>query len=142
MPAVEVLGRRALNRALLARQLLLERATMAALDAVEHLVGLQAQATGPPYIGLWTRLERFDPAQLGDLIVERRVVRIALQRGTIHAVSARDALIMRPLLQPLFDRWLRQVATRLGGAPPQAVAYAARDLLEEQPLTFARSAGG
>jgi hypothetical protein len=61
-----------------------------------------------------------------------------LQRGTIHAVSARDALTLRPLLQPLFDRWVRQVAPRLGGAPSDAVAGAARDLLEGEPLTFAQ----
>ncbi|HEY2656685.1 MAG TPA: winged helix DNA-binding domain-containing protein [Solirubrobacteraceae bacterium] len=137
MSVGEILGRRALNRALLARQLLLERASMPALDGLEHLVGLQAQAPAPPYVGLWTRLEKFDSAELADLIANRRVVRIALQRGTIHAVSARDALTLRPLLQPLFDRWLRQVRVRLGGAPPEAVAEAARGLLEDEPLTFA-----
>jgi Winged helix DNA-binding domain len=131
------LGPRALNRALLARQLLLERASMPALDALEHLVGLQAQAPQPPYVGLWTRLERFDPTELADLIIHRRVVRIALQRGTIHAVSSRDALILRPLLQPLFDRWLRRLGPALGGVPLDAVAAVARKLLEQEPLTFA-----
>lgn len=80
---------------------------------------------------------KFDPAELADLIVNRRVVRIALRRGTIHAVSARDALTLRPLLQPLFDRWVRQVAVRLDGVPPDAIAQAARGLLEDEPLTFA-----
>jgi len=141
MSVGEVLGPRALNRALLARQLLLERVSMPAVDGLEHVVGLQAQATGPPYVGLWTRLAKFDPAELADLIVKRRVVRIALQRGTIHAVSARDALTLRPLLQPLFDRWVRQVAVRLGGVPPEAVAEAARGLLEDEPLTFAQLGG-
>jgi hypothetical protein len=137
MSISEILGRRALNRALLARQLLLERAPMTALDALEHLVGLQAQAPGPPYVGLWTRLEKFDPTELSDLIVNRGAVRIALQRGTIHAVSAGDALTLRPLLQPLFDRWLGQLTPRLAGVPLQAAARAARELLEEEPLTFA-----
>jgi hypothetical protein len=138
MSVGEVLGPRALNRALLARQLLLERVSMPAVDGLERLVGLQAQATGPPpYVGLWTRLVKFDPAELADLIVNRRVVRIALRRGTIHAVSARDALTLRPLLQPLFDRWVRQVAVRLDGVPPDAIAQAARGLLEDEPLTFA-----
>lgn len=138
MSVGEVLGPRALNRALLARQLLLERVSMPAVDGLERLVGLQAQATGPPpYVGLWTRLVKFDTAELADLIVNRRVVRIALRRGTIHAVSARDALTLRPLLQPLFDRWVRQVAVRLDGVPPDAIAQAARGLLEDEPLTFA-----
>jgi len=97
--STRILGQRALNRALLARQLLLERASMSARDALEHLVGLQAQAPGPPYVGLWTRLEGFGAAELAELIIDRRAVRIALQRGTIHVVSARDALTLRPLLQ-------------------------------------------
>jgi hypothetical protein len=59
--------RRALNRALLARQLLLRRVAMPVPDAVEHLVGLQAQAPTPPYYGLWSRLEGFDPHALGRM---------------------------------------------------------------------------
>jgi hypothetical protein len=137
MSGSEILGRRALNRALLARQLLLQRASIPALDALEHLVGLQAQAPKPPYVGLWTRLARFDPAELAGLIADRRAVRIALQRGTIHAVSARDALTLRPLLQPLFDRGLRQLAPRLGSAPLETVAQVARALLEDEPLSTA-----
>ena len=64
MLANQVLERHALNRALLARQLLLERSSMPALDALEHLVGLQAQAPRPPYVGLWTRLDGFSPRAL------------------------------------------------------------------------------
>jgi hypothetical protein len=86
----DVLSRRALNRALLERQLLLRRTTSPALDAVEHLVGMQAQAPTPPYYGLWTRLTGFRPADLADLITGRQVVRIALMRGTVHLVSFRD----------------------------------------------------
>lgn len=56
-----ILDRRALNRALLARQLLLARDAMPVLDAVAHLVGLQAQAPTPPYFGLWSRLVGFAP---------------------------------------------------------------------------------
>ncbi|MFE7245535.1 DNA glycosylase AlkZ-like family protein, partial [Streptomyces sp. NPDC057580] len=83
----DVLERRALNRAFLARQLLLARRAMPAEEALEHLVGLQAQAPIPPYYGLWTRLEDFRPAELAGLLTERRAVRIALMRGTVHLVT-------------------------------------------------------
>ena len=73
----DVLSRRALNRATLARQLLLERVPMAPLAAVDHLVGLQAQVPLDPYLALWSRLAGFDPADLARLLLERRVVRIA-----------------------------------------------------------------
>jgi Winged helix DNA-binding domain len=96
----EVLAKRALNRALLERQMLLCRSTLSIAAAIEQLVGLQAQAPNPPYIGLWTRLRHFTPDQLARLITDREVVRIALMRGTIHLVTARDCLSLRALLQP------------------------------------------
>ena len=66
--STEVLGDRALNRATLARQLLLRRAALSPLEAVEHLVGMQAQVPLDPYLGLWSRLERFQPEELGRLL--------------------------------------------------------------------------
>jgi winged helix DNA-binding protein len=71
---------------------------VAVLAMVEHLAGLQAQAPFPPYYGLWSRLDGFQPGDLADLLVSRRVVRIALMRSTIHLVSARDCLAFRPLM--------------------------------------------
>ncbi len=101
MPA---LSARALNRALLARQLLLARSPAALLDAVEHLVGLQAQAPASPYFGLWTRLEGLRAEALSGAIARREAVRIALMRSTIHLVSARDCLRLRPTVQPALER--------------------------------------
>ncbi len=60
----EVLSLRALGRATLARQLLLERADMAPREAVAHLVGLQAQQPRDPYVALWSRLRAFEPDRL------------------------------------------------------------------------------
>src|SRR5258708_39835861 len=86
----EVLSQRARNRALLARQILLQRATLPAADAIEHLVGTQAQAPLAPYVGLWTRLADFRTEELARLSSERRAVRAALMRRTVHLVTARD----------------------------------------------------
>src|SRR5215207_5306374 len=87
-----VLTRRALNRALLARQMLLERQTRPVSDVLEHLVGMQAQVPQNPYTALWSRLEPFDPEELSALIRDRQAVRIAVMRGTLHLVTAQDCL--------------------------------------------------
>jgi hypothetical protein len=89
------LGARALNRATLARQLLLDRADVPVLDAVRHLCGMQAQEPQEPFVGLWSRLRAFDPAVLSDLLTDRRVVRTHLMRRTVHLVAADDALAWR-----------------------------------------------
>ncbi len=111
---LEVLRRRTLNRTLLERQLLLRRVPGPGesgpdrvLAALEHLAGLQAQAPFPPYYGLWSRLAGFQPAELANLLTGRLAVRIALMRGTLHLVSARDSLMIRPLVQPVLDRALK-----------------------------------
>ena len=125
-----------LNRALLARQLLLRRWKLSAVEAIEHLVGMQAQAPNPPYVGLWTRLEGFRPDELARLILDRRAVRIALMRNTVHLVSARDFLTLRPLVQPVFDRGLyasRAHRAGIEGVDIEALVAAGRALLEERP---------
>ncbi|WP_030434365.1 winged helix DNA-binding domain-containing protein [Actinoplanes subtropicus] len=86
------LSRRALNRATLARQYLLDRSDAGALVAIEHLGGMQSQAPLAPYVGLWTRLRGFVPDELSRLTAERRVLRVHLMRTTVHLVSARDCL--------------------------------------------------
>src|SRR6266851_4432992 len=107
------------------------------IETIEHLAGLQAQAPFPPYYGLWSRLAGFRPDDLAQLILSRRVVRIALMRGTIHLVSARDCLTLRPLVQPVLDRGMSAVFGRqLAGVDPGALAAAARILVEDKPRTF------
>ncbi len=133
-----VLTLRELNRATLERQMLVRRQKLPAAEAIEHLVGLQAQAPNPPYVGLWTRLDGFHRDELARLITDRRAVRIALMRNTIHLVTARDCLKLRPLLQPVFDRALYANRTHragIDGMDVEAVVAAGRALLEERPRT-------
>jgi winged helix DNA-binding protein len=140
----EVLGPRALNRALLGRQMLLGRREASVLDAIGHLVGLQAQAPDPPYVGLWTRLAGFRPDELSQEIIERRAVRVALMRNTLHLVSARDCLTLRPLTRPAIERNLyagRARRAALEGVDVGELVAAGRALLEERPLT-AKELGG
>ena len=136
----DILSRRALNRALLARQLLLQRATLSAVETIEHLVGMQAQVPNAPYVGLWTRLEGFHTDELAQLIAKRRAVRIALMRSTIHLVTARDCLALRPVVQPALDRDLYHNSThgsRIVGLDLRELVAAGRALLDEQPRTTA-----
>jgi hypothetical protein len=132
------LGVRALNRALLDRQLLTRRAGMSAEQAVEHLVGMQAQAVNPPYVGLWTRLARFDTEELSTLLLDRRAVRIALMRSTIHLVTARDCLALSPLMSEMLARAAKgQFGKQVEGLEAAEIIALGAKLVEERPLTFA-----
>ena len=94
---------RQLNRALLARQGLLRRRRVPPLRVVESLVGMQAQEPRDPYVGLWNRIEGYTPDRLGRALLDREAVRMTLYRGTLHLVTARDALAIRPLIQPVVE---------------------------------------
>ncbi|PYC76659.1 hypothetical protein C7C46_22050 [Streptomyces tateyamensis] len=131
-----VLGPRALNRALLARQYLLAPAALTPAQLVDHLVGLQAQAAEAPYYALWSRLPDFAPEQLDALLVDRSAVRLGLQRGTIHLVSAADCLRWRTLFQPVLEQGVRNRAALLAGLDLDAVVARGRALVEAEPRTF------
>lgn len=85
-----VLSWEQLHRALLARQLLLERASLTPEQAVERVGGLQTQYAPSAYIGLWSRLSGFRRADLTDALLRRRIVQAWVMRSTIHMVSAAD----------------------------------------------------
>ncbi len=138
-----------LNRALLARQHLLAPRPAPASGApagprtptlaeVDHLVGLQSQVPTTPYPGLWSRLDGFRTDDLADRFLDRSVTRIAVMRGTVHLVTADDALELPGVLRPLLESGVRVGsvhAKALVGTDLDDVAAAAQDLLAEGPLT-------
>jgi hypothetical protein len=137
VPSAQTLTTRAINRATLARQFLLERTTLPVTEVIDHLVGLQAQTPHTAYVGLWSRIDGFRPNEVSTLILERRVVRIALMRSTIFLVTARDAWALRPLIQVVHDRMFQsQFGRRLDGVDREAVLAAGRAVLEPEPQTF------
>lgn len=130
-----VLSTRELNRATLARQLLLERQSLRVPQAIERLAGMQAQWPTAAYIGLWSRLRDFDRAELTRALERRTIVRGTLMRVTIHVLSARDFLALVPL-------WLerhRADFIRRGRDPDAAVARV-RSALAAGPRTHAELA--
>ena len=91
---------RALNRATLARQLLLERATRGVAEAVAAVGPLQAQEPRPPFVALWSRIAGFEREALAAALAERRVVRAVWMRATLHLTTAEDLLALRTAIQP------------------------------------------
>ena len=90
---------------------------------------MQAQEPPSPHIGLWTRLERFEPAELNALLTERRAVRGWLMRSTLHLALARDFLALRPLFAPVSERGLMsQFRRALDGLVAREV-----ELVEQPP---------
>ncbi|WP_225808173.1 winged helix DNA-binding domain-containing protein [Streptomyces spinosus] len=133
-----VMDVRALNRATLARQLLLSRSTRPAGDAVSHLLGLQAQNTRPPYYALAARLDGFTPERLSALMAGRDVARIVTLRSTIHTHTADDCLTLPSFVQPARDRGLVNFRAGLTGVDPDRLAAVARELVETEPRTMAQ----
>ncbi|MET1074364.1 MAG: winged helix DNA-binding domain-containing protein [Umezawaea sp.] len=127
---------RTLNRTTLARQLLLDRHDLRPDQAIEHLVGLQAQATASPYVALWSRLKGFTVDRVGAMLEDRTAVRTTLMRGTLHLVTARDCVALRPAMQPMLDRVARTNFGRdLAGVDLAELAGAALPLLTEPRTT-------
>ena len=119
--APPVLTLRELNRAMLARQLLLERAGIGVVPAIERLAALQAQRSPSPYIALWSRLRNFRREKLWSAMERHDVVRARLMRGTLHLVTARDFYAYAVATQDLQrGAWNRLQIGR--GVDPKAVA--------------------
>lgn len=132
------LSNRQLNRALLARQYLLERRRVPVAHAIEQLAGMQSQAPNDPYIGLWSRIEDFDTDELSQAMLARETVRIVTMRGTIHLLTAGDALALWPVVQSMLETSFGAIATyapNLAGLTLAEVIEAGRHVLEDAPQT-------
>jgi hypothetical protein len=115
----------------------LARERLGPVEAVERLAGMQAQEPRPPFVGLWSRMEGFEGAQLLEALRSGEVVRGMLMRATLHTVSAADFRAFRPVVQPVLTAAYAGVdKRRREGVDVDAVVPVARELLAEEPLTF------
>nr|WP_232212920.1 winged helix DNA-binding domain-containing protein [Saccharomonospora saliphila] len=127
---------RELNRALLARQLLLERRKLRLTNVLEHLVGLNAENETSPYLSVWSRVEDFRFDALTELFTAREAGHSRLMRGTPHVTSTADIMALRPWVQPLLDARLREEhGEALKDVKLDDVVSAAREHLADTPLT-------
>jgi hypothetical protein len=134
------LSNRVLNRTLLARQHLLERSRLSVHEMCAHLVGLQAQDSPPPFVGLWSRVAAFDPATVSDALEDRSLVRITLMRGTIHMVTPPDALRIAPHVQPELEKAPFRKGFNYGamvGLDPDEVRRNGEAVLGDEPMSAA-----
>lgn len=128
---MRTLTTRELNRATLARQLLLRRERLPATTAIERLVGLQAQWPPAPYVGLWTRLEGFRREELERALARGAVLKATVMRQTLHLVTRRDYGVLRAAMSETNFPWESALAGRL--------APAVRALADGRPVTSAEA---
>ena len=133
--AEPVLSTRGLNRALLARQLLLERSSLGLTEVIEQMGGVQTQYAPAGYIGLWSRMRDFTRPMLTQALEERRVVQATIMRATIHMVSAADYWPMEVGVRRIRAEWFEKVGRReIEKFDLTAVARAVREVLADGPL--------
>jgi hypothetical protein len=134
-----MIDRRALNRTVLHRQMLVERTARPVVDVIRHLVAVQAQEPNWPYVGLWSRVAGFAHDDLTTLLAAREVVRGSLIRATQHVLAADDYVWLRPAAQPALDAGLRSryFTDQAGGLDLDELVETGRRLLAEGPLTRA-----
>lgn len=133
--AAQQLTQRQLNRATLHRQLLLSRADLPVVPAVEHLLGLNAQDPNPPYLALRSRLDSFRFQDLTEAIENHTVVRSTMMRATQHLVSPADFEFLRSALAPLLQRVQRNAfGSRTRGVDLDDLVAEARELLAAEKV--------
>ena len=127
----DVLTLRRLNRATLARQLLLERKQLSPVAVIERLVGMQAQWPPAPYVGIWTRTTSFRRDALERQLASGAVVKATVMRQTLHLVTRRDYALLRAALSETNFPWQTAVAARF--------APGVRKLATAGPVTTAEA---
>lgn len=128
---------RQINRATLARQMLLAREQIGPVAAIERLAGMQAQQPRPPFVGLWTRLENFQREDLCKLLLARNVVRVTAMRGTLHLMSAADYIALRPAIQPALTKGMQSILReRVSSLDIDALHGAAKKFFGKAPASF------
>jgi hypothetical protein len=132
--AERVLSTRELNRAVLARQLLLERADLAPEEAGARVAGLQTQYAPSGYVGLWSRLSGFRREALTEALLARRVVQAWMMRCTIHMVAADDYWPFTAAVRTARREWWRRATAKVAGVDVEAAAAAVREYLADGPL--------
>jgi hypothetical protein len=133
-----VLTARMLNRALLARQLLLEPSDLGIVGAIEQVGGLQTQYSPSGYVGLWSRLRDFRRESLTEALVDRSVVQATMMRATIRMASAADYRLMAESTRSTRQEWwMRTLRRQLDGIDMTAVVTATRAILADGPLPAA-----
>lgn len=143
-----VLTQRELNRATLARQLLLERKRLSPTAVIERLVGLQAQWPPAPYVGVWTRTTSFRPEALERELAKGRIVKATVMRQTLHLVTRADYALIRAAMSDMNFPWESAAAKKLAGriralaaAGPVTTAEALAQLgVDARTWRYARSA--
>ena len=132
-----ILSLRELNRATLARQMLLERQPLPIPAAIERLAGMQAQLASAPYVGLWARLSDFRREDLARLVESREVIKATWVRATLHLCTAEDYLRFRATLQPaLTQAWSAITRQRGADFDLEGLLAEARRFIAEKPRTF------
>lgn len=133
-----ILNLRELNRATLARQMLLARESLPVPAAIERLAGMQAQLASAPFVGLWTRLKDFKREDLAKAIENRTVVKATMMRATLHLCSAEDYLRFRTTLQPMLSGARETIIKQRGSDfDRDKLLTSARKFIGEKPRTFA-----
>ena len=127
--ADRVLTLRELNRATLARQLLLERKRLSPKTVIERLVGMQAQWPPAPYVGIWARTTNFRPGTLERLLASAEIVKAPVMRQTLHLLTPRDYALARSAMSEMNFPWETALA--------KSLAPSVRSLAAAGPVTLA-----